>query len=321
MNRVATFGNYNSALMDLMASQTRAQQAQERVSTEKLATDLTGFGRTSEALTALKSTVSRIDGFISVGEQAAGRLGAQDLAMTQIYDGGDAARKAIANAMAAGRVDGLMNDLAVQFQSVQSGLNTSFQGLYLFAGASTDRKPATATDMASLTAAASTADVFANDSLTQKSRIDENTTLETGFLANDLGAGLTEVFRNMQLYQEGNPVTIEGVTYTPPAAGSITGRVSDDLQAFLNAQLGQLDKANTALVNEQARNGLMQTHVDEALDTHENRKFTLEELVKDKSAADPAQAITDLEMAQIAIEASAQVLNSLRQTSLLDLLR
>jgi len=321
MTRVATFGNYNSALMDLMASQSRAQTAQQRVSTEKIATDLAGYGRTSEALTALKSTASRIDGFISVGEQAAARLAAQDLAMGQIYDGGDAARQAIANAMAAGRVDGLMNDLAVQYQSVQSGLNTSFQGLYLFAGGQTDSKPATATDMAALAAAPSTAAVFANDTLTQKSRIDENTTLETGFLANELGAGLTEIFRNMQLYQNGQPVTIEGVTYTPPAAGSITGQVNEDLQAFLNAQLGQLDKANKAIVNETARNGLMQNHVDAALDTHENRRFTLDELVKDKSAVDPAEAITELEMAQIAIKASAQVLNSLRQTSLLDLLR
>jgi len=321
MNRVATFGNYNSALMDLMASQTRAQQAQERLSTEKIATDLAGYGRTSEALTALKSTASRIDGFISVGEQAAARLAAQDLAMSQIYDGGDAARQAIANAMAAGRVDGLMNDLAVQYQTVQSGLNTSFQGLYLFAGAQTDKKPATATDMADLATAPSVAAVFANDTLTQKSRIDENTTLNTGFAADALGGPLTTVFRNMQLYQEGNPVTIDGVTYTPPAAGSITGQVGADLQAFLNAQLGELDKANKGVVNEQARNGLMQNHVDAALDTHDAHKFSLEQLVQDKSGIDKAQAITELEMAQIAIQASAQVVNSLRQTSLLDLLR
>lgn len=321
MNRVATFGNYNSALMDLMASQSRAQQAQERLSTEKIATDLAGYGRTSEALTALKSTASRIDGFISVGEQAAARLAAQDLAMSQIYDGGDAARQAIANAMAAGRVDGLMNDLAVQYQSVQSGLNTSFQGLYLFAGAQTDKKPATATDMADLATAPSVAAVFANDTLTQKSRIDENTTLNTGFAADALGGPLTTVFRNMQLYQEGNPVTIEGVTYTPPGAGSITGQVDADLQAFLNAQLGELDKANKGVVNEQARNGLMQNHVDAALDTHDAHKFSLEQLVQDKSGIDKAQAITELEMAQIAIQASAQVVNSLRQTSLLELLR
>lgn len=43
--------------------------------------------------------------------------------------------------------------------------------------------------------------------------------------------------------------------------------------------------------------------------------------MQDKSGYDPAQAITDLQMAQVAIQASAQVVNSLRNTSLLDLLR
>ena len=54
MSRVATFGNYQSALLDLMKAQTRAADAQERVSTQKNATDLTGFGRQSETLTAMK---------------------------------------------------------------------------------------------------------------------------------------------------------------------------------------------------------------------------------------------------------------------------
>mgnify|MGYP006150292165 CR=1 FL=1 len=43
------------------AAQTRAAEAQERVSTQKNATDLTGFGRGSETLTALKSTDVRLD--------------------------------------------------------------------------------------------------------------------------------------------------------------------------------------------------------------------------------------------------------------------
>ena len=47
----------------------------------------------------------------------------------------------------------------------------------------------------------------------------------------------------------------------------------------------------------------------------------LDKLMIDKTGYDAAQAITDLQLAQIAIEASAQVINSLRGTSLLELLR
>ena len=68
MTRVATFGNYQSALLNLMNTQIRSAEAQERVSTQKNATDLTGFGRKSETLTALKGSQSRIQGFIDTAE-------------------------------------------------------------------------------------------------------------------------------------------------------------------------------------------------------------------------------------------------------------
>src|SRR5690606_19101152 len=115
MTRVSTFGNYQSALLDLMSAQTRALDAQRRVSTQKVADDLTGFGRGSETLTALKSMQSRIKGFIDVGETVAARLTTQDLAFERIADSATSARQAVAEALAAGRADGLMLELQGQF--------------------------------------------------------------------------------------------------------------------------------------------------------------------------------------------------------------
>jgi len=321
MTRVATFGNYHSALLDLMSAQSRAEQAQERIASEKIATDMSGYGRGAESLTSLTSTQARLDGFISTGETVAARLSAQDMALTRIYEGGSGAREAIANSLAAGRIDNLMTELGLHYQTVVGGLNAEHQGSYLFAGGQGDTAPATARTMADLAAAPSTASTFANDTLKQKSRIDENTTLETGFLADEVGGALTEVFRNFQAFQNGSPVVIDGVTYTPAGPGSLTGLPDADVTAFLKAQLGQLDKANADLTNQTAKNGLLQNHVDAALDAHEGQKTALTKMMQDKTGYDPAQAITDLQLAQVAIQASAQIVNSLRSTSLLDLLR
>lgn len=321
MTRVATFSNYQSALLDLMSAQSRAQQAQERIDSGRIATDMAGYGRQSESITSLKSTQTRLAGFVEAGKSAASRLDAQDLAMSQVYAGGNGAREAIANAMSAGKLDSLMTELGLQFQTLQSGLNGSFQGQYLFAGGQTDTAPATAKSMADLTAAPTVDDVFVNDTLKHKSRIDENTTLETGFLANELGGDLTTIFRNIQAYQEGTPVVIDGVTYTPAGAGTLTGQPTAAVQAFLTEQMKQLDAANKGVTNETARNGLMQNHVEETLSAHEGQQTSLDKLMLDKTGYDPARAITDLQLAQVAIEASAQVINSLRSTSLLDLLR
>jgi flagellar hook-associated protein 3 FlgL len=321
MTRVSTNGNVQSARLSLMTAQSRALQAQERIDSEKIATDMAGYGRGAEQLTSLTSTQARLDGFITTGKAVAARLSAQDLAMTRINEGGTGAREAIANSLAAGSITNLMTELGLQYQTVQGGLNAQHQGSYLFAGGQGDVAPAKAATMADLATAPSTASTFANDTLKQKSRIDEKTTVETGFLASDIGGPLTEVFRNIQAFQNGAAVTVNGVTYTPAGAGTLTGQPNADVTAFLKAQLAELDKANTGLTNQTAKNGLMQNHVEAALDSQQGQQTALQKLMQDKTGYDPARAITDLQQAQVAIQASAQVINSLRNTSLLDLLR
>lgn len=306
MTRVSTYGNYQSALLDLMSAQTRAQDAQERVSTQKVATDLVGFGRGSETLTALKSSQARIQGFIDTGEVVAARLGAQDLAFGRIAQGAGGARQAIADALSSGRLDGLMLELQTQFQIAQDGLNTKHQGRYLFAGGATETAPVEVMTLADLAAAPSVASTFTNDTLKQASRLDEGTTMETGFLADETGTDLFEIFRDIQTYHQTTP---------------IDGQGTEAIKAFLTTQLSRLDAAHSGVTNLAARNGSMQNRVDAILKSQDEQRTSLEELVSGKTDADMAQALTDLQLSQVAIQASAQVINQLRQTSLLDFLR
>lgn len=305
MTRVSTFGNYQSALLNLMTAQTRAQDAQERVSTEKIATDLTGFGRGSETLTALKSMQARIQGFIDTGEVVAARLSAQDMAFDRIAEGAGGARQAIADALAAGRLDGLMLELQSHFQIAQDGLNTKHQGRYLFSGGNTGTAPVATMTMADL-AAGTVAGSFTNDDLKQVSRLDEGTTMQTGFLADETGAALFEIFRDIQTFHQ-----------TTPIDGAGTEAVKD----FLSDQLSRFDKAQEDIVNLAARNGSMQNRVDGILKSQDEQKISLDELLGKKTDADMAQALTDLELSQIAIQASAQVISQLRSTSLLNFLQ
>lgn len=308
MTRVSTFGNYQSALLDLMSAQTRALDAQRRVSTQKVATDLTGFGRGSETLTALKSMQSRIKGFIDAGETVAARLTTQDLAFERISDSAAGARQVLAEALAAGRADGLMLELQGQFLAAQDGLNAKHQGRYLFAGADFGDAPVDVNTMAELSAAPSVASVFSNDTLKSASRLDESTTLQTGFLANEVASDLFEVFRDIQQFHEG-------------PNGPIGGQMTDAVRTFLEAQLSRFDDARADITQQAARNGSMQNRVDTILAAHRDQTIALQELVGKRTDADMAQAITDLQLSQVAIQASAQVISSLRDSSLLNLLR
>lgn len=307
MNRVATFGNYQSALLDLMRAQTRAADAQERVSTQKNATDLTGFGRQSETLTALKGAQSRIQGFIDTSNAVSARLTTQDLAMTQIGDGIAGLREAVGSALATDSAGSLMLEMEGHFQAIRGGLTMRHHGGYLFSGASTATSPVTATNLAELEAAPDVASVFVNDTLKTASRVAEGTTLETGFLANELGSEVFEILRDIQIYHSG-------------ANGPLTGKVTEAQKTFLTAQLARLEQAATGVIDKTARTGSLANQVESVTRGHEAQLASLDELVSNRTDADMAVAITDLQLSQVAIQASAQVISQLRQVSLLNYL-
>lgn len=308
MTRVSTFGNYQSALLNLMSAQSRGLEAQKRLSTEKVAHDLTGYGRGAETLTALKSAQSRIDGFIQTGEAVAARMTTQALAFDRVAAGADGARQAIAEAIAAGRADGLMLEMQSYFQTAQDGLNAKHQGRHLFAGGDTQNQPVTVDTLADLAAAPDVASVFANDRLATVSRLDENATMQTGFLADDVGTEMFEIFRDIQEYHTG-------------PNGPIDGQIDDATRDFLTTQLGRFRDAHNNITEVAARSGSIQARVDSILMSHDNQRVSLQELIGDRTDADMAEAITDLQMSQFSIQASAQVISQLQSTSLLNLLR
>ncbi|MBN9479449.1 MAG: hypothetical protein J0I52_04360 [Bordetella sp.] len=315
MTRVSTYGSYQAALLDLMSAQSRANAAQTKVNTEKNATDLVGFGRGSETVSALKSSQTRIQTFIDTGKTVADRLETQDLAMGRVADASTAARQAIADAIAAGRMDTLMESLESLFMEAQDGLNMKHQGKYLFGGGIIDQAPVDlpeipgqpgATMMAKLAALPDESAAFRNDQLKQSSWLDENVSMNTGFLADAMGAELFAVFRDIQLAHEATP---------------LTGQMTDAQKAFLTTQMGRFETAAKNMVDVQAINGGMQSRVERLLESQESRKISVDTILSGKTDANMAEAVVELEMAQVALQASAQVVSQLRQVSLLDYLR
>lgn len=307
MIRVATFGNYQSALLDLMSAQIRGAEAQERVSTQKNATDLTGFGRQSETLTALKGAQSRIQGFLDTSEAVSARLTTQDLALTQISEGVEGLRAAIGNALASDSAGSLMLEMEGQFQSIRGGLNMRHQGGYLFAGAQVNTPPLDIANLTELAAAPTVASIFHNDTLKTVSRVAEGTTLETGFLADQIGTETMEILRDIQNYSTG-------------PNGPLTGKLTEAQKTFLTAQLSRLETAGQGVIDKTATTGSLANQVENVGKSHQAQLDSLSELVANRTDADMAKAVTDLQLSQIAIQASAQVISQLRQVSLLNYL-
>jgi len=318
MSRVSTNGNYQSALLNLMQAQQAQNEAGERVQTRKNATDMAGYGRGSETLTALKGAASRVQGFLNTGEAVAARLDAQDLAINQVNDALGAAREAIGGVLASDSMATLMLDLEGQFQSVSNGLNYRHQGGYLFAGADTTNAPVSVSNLTELVAAPTVASTLGNDQIKPVSRIAENTSVETGYLADGFkfteADGVTQshifqIFRDIKAYNDN------------PATGPLTGKPTEAQKTFLTAQLKRLDNASTATVDAAARNGALANRLDQITTSHEAQQLSLEKLVSGRTDVDPLKAVTELQLSQVAVQASAQVVAQLRDVSLLNYLR
>lgn len=308
MSRVSTLGSYNSALLNLFAAQSRQADAQQRLATEKIATDLQGFGRSSESITALRGATSRIQGFVDTGETVLARLDTQDLSLSRISDAIGTLRETIGNAIANEAGSTLLFSTETAFQEVRGGLNAEHQGKYLFSGGNSGQAPVSATTLTALNTAPSVASVFTDGTLKTNSRVSETTTLDTGFSASSVG---TEVFNILNTIKTFNDTNVDG-----PFGPKLTAAQ----KTFLTGKLAELSTAGSNVVATVGRNGALYNQVEAITANNKAQSQQLEVLLGKKTDADLAQAAVDIKLSEVAIEASAQVINGLRNVSLLNFL-
>jgi flagellar hook-associated protein 3 FlgL len=137
-------------------------------------------------------------------------------------------------------------------------------------------------------------------------RLDENTVMDTGFLASDLGTAAFTAFKAVRDYVDAN--------------GAFANPLTTAQKTFLTNQLAAFDTAQQGLTDATARNGLMQNRVESARTDLTGRDTTLDGMVGDITNINMAEALTKLEQAQLSVQAAAQVFQTLRGSSLLAIL-
>jgi len=308
MNRVSSAGNYAITLANLAQTQQRQIEAGMQVSTQKLAQDLKGYAHKAETLTSMRAVQARVTALVDQNVILSDRFETQDIALNQLADAVDGARQAITDALAGSRVDTLMQELRGFFSDITAALNTKSQGRYLFAGGQIDTAPTSATSMSDLTTAVPLSSFFHNDDFLATNQIDENSVIQGGMLADDLATGVFQAFKTIQQFEE----TV--------GSGPFMGDLTPAQRTFLEGQLAGLSSLHKDVVNNAARNGAVQKRLENVAADLTNRSDTLEGMIGDITNVDMAEAVSRLEMAQFAVQASAQVFVTLRNSSLLNYL-
>lgn len=308
MDRISTVGNYSAILANLMAAEGRQVDAENRVSSTKNGNSLKDYANKADTLTAMNTVDRRLTAYQDGNAEIAAKLTTQDNALSATADAATAVRQAITEALANDNADAMMQQVQGQFQTAVAGLNTQYNGKYLFAGGQINTKPVTAASLSDLTAGPPIASFFHNDSFKTQAKLSDSATVTTGQLASDLGTEMLTSFQALQAFDQG-------------ASGPLNGPLTDAQRTFLQGQLAGWDKIGADLTTATAQNGLLQKQVDDVSSDLVDQQNTLTGMIAGITDADMAKAATDLTSANLSVQATAQVLQVMQGSSLLNLLK
>ena len=307
VTRVSTVGNYSAILANIMAAQQRQLEAGVRVSTQKNGSSLKDFAQNDEMLTAMRSVQTRLTGYQDQNSLIADKLTTQDTALNQVADASQAIREAIADALASGDASTLMAEVQGQMNKAVGALNTKYNGNYLFAGGQINTQPVTAQQLSDLTAGPPIGSFFQNDQFKAQAAIDDSTTVTTGILASDVGTPLMNALQTLESFQQGG-------------SGPLGSNLTPAQRSFLESQLSTWDSVHQGITTITAGNGMVQQRVDNIKTDLSSRQTTLAGMMSNITDADMAKAAADLQMAQTSFAAAAQVFQTLKESSLINLL-
>ena len=308
--RISTADSWTSALNNLNTAQQSQQTANNQVSTQKIATDLEGFGSTSEVITSYQSTLAQTNGYLSVASTVSDRLTDQDAALTTTSGAASDAKQSILSALASGDGTAVMTALSGDFSEALNGLNYQSNGQYLFGGGNNSTPPVSVNSLSALGALTGNAGTaFVNGSVKKTSQVDANTSVQTGMLASDLGGQMLQTFQDIQQFNDNNP------------DGPFGANMTDAQKAYLTQKAQEFSNEYTQLLSAQSLNGTMQTTVANATTSLQGQVTQLQSQVGNITDADMATAYSNLQQAQVAVQASAQVISTLSQYSLLNYLK
>jgi flagellar hook-associated protein 3 FlgL len=307
MSPISTASLYSSLAANIGTSQTQEATYTGQLSSQKIATDLAGYGASAGSLTAVNSVSSRLTTYVANAQALSGKLDVQDQALSQVATAAQSARTAVADALANNSGADLMTTLQSQLSTAAGALNTQYDGQYLFSGGQATTAPVAASQLSDLTAASPLSSVFKNGQTAQVSRLDDSTVVKTGVLASDAGTPLMTALAAVQAYDAG-------------PNGPLSGTLTTAQSSFLSGVLSQFDTAISSANTTVADNGVVAQQVTDKTTQLTDQQTAIAGVVSNMTTPDEAQVATQLSLAQTTLQASAQIFSSLQSDSLLQVL-
>ncbi|WP_334129478.1 flagellin [Sneathiella sp.] len=319
MTRISTFQQNQSLINEMLKAQNNVASAQRQVSTGHKAEYYKDIHMDVSSLAGSKSLLARLEQHAANNGKVMNRLAHYDQSLSGMEKAGGDLRGAVMSAISSSSPQGLLSTIEGAFESVQNFLNARNTEGYLFAGSNADVPPVGISTLAELRAASQPpTDIFQNNDLKASVRIDENRTLEVGMLAEDIGLEMMTVLQRLALWADGTVPTTAPVP-TGPSNG-FAAPISQEDQAFLVGEIARIETMIDNLAVRRGENGLSQRTIEDASEALAQQISQTKIFISDIEDVDAAEAITNLNQRQFALDISYSVLSSINRTSLLNFL-
>ena len=316
MTRVSTLGQNDLLLTEVLRNEARVFESQQKVASGVESPDYKGIARDVATLSGAKTLEKRTESFLATNRDVARRIEINDVALQSLFDAASRLRQDILSAINTGSGLAFRDKIDDLFDSAVNILNSKENGRYIFAGSRTDAAPVLTTTSAQLTALGSGnhTGAFTNNTIKAQAKIDENQTMTYGVLASDIGDELFESIQRLMLFDDGTN------NFGFSSGGPFGNALNDDQKNFLLQELQQATQAFDDLNQQVAFNGINASRVEVTQNRHIKDLDFLRIFIGDIEDVNAAEAISKLNLDQLALDASFRVYAQLTRLSLIDFL-
>lgn len=319
MTRISTFQQSQTLINEMLRSQSKLADAQRQVSTGHVAEYYKDIHMDVSNLAGAKSLLSRLEQYEANNGKVMSRLAQYDQALAGMENAGGDVLSAVMSTINTASPQGLYGTIEGAFETILNFLNSQNTEGYLFAGSNNDVPPVGITSINDLMAAAEPpTDIFQNNDLKASVRIDENRTLEVGVLADDIGLEIMTSLQRLALWANGTVPTTAPVPTGP--SNSFGSPLTQEDQDFLVGEIASLETMLDSIAGFRGANGLNQRTMEDATEALTQQINQTKVFISDIQDVDAAEAISNLNQREFALETSYSVLSAINRMSLLNFL-
>lgn len=302
---VPTFLTAMLARTDLARINTTLYDLQRQTASGNLAADLKGYGAESGRIITARAAMAQAQARVDAANRLAARLDIQDTALGRVADAAATLKQSMMDALASDNGTYIAEQVKLAFNQITDAMNTTYEGVPLFAG---DRRGDAAIqidDIGELAGALTQSTLFAESVRTSSVDFGAGSPIEVAEKASTISRSLYSVLREVNSFLNASAV---GAPMTADQRATLTGLVSN------------LDGAHKTVVDAQGRNGDRQAQLERTATRLSNHADLLNKHLGEVAESDLAEVAMRLSAAQTQYQAAASVFAQIKDLSLVNFL-